>query len=162
MKIVPPEEIAQRAADEGLRVWVCSHGGCATNMLADYLDKRMMGSGVKTPLWHGLLAHAGEHAVLPGVKTVYVWSRDLRASLEAQKRRGVHEEHYRMMLNDSEAEYSDGKMLAAMADQRDRWTKNPDVFSICYDDMQRSIVLLERYLDMRFYGFPEWRGRRRS
>jgi hypothetical protein len=67
-----------------------------------------------------------------------------------------------MLCNDSDASYSDQKMLLAMEKQHDAWCNNPDVFSICYDDMQRSLILLERYLDMRFYGFPAWRGRRRS
>lgn len=159
--IIPPEEIPQRIAEEGLKVWVCSHGGCATNMVADYLDKRLRGSGVKTPAWKDLLAHLGTYVHVPGVKVVYIWSRDLKASLEAQKRRGLHEAHYKMLCNDTDAVYTDQKMLKAMAEQRDAWCNNPDVFSICYDDMQRSLILLERYMDMRFYGFPAWRARSR-
>ena len=160
--IIASEDIPKRIKDEGLKIWVCSHGGCATHLLADYLDKRLHNNGVKTAAWQELLVHLGTYVHVPGVKVVYIYSRDLRASLETQKRRGVHELHYKMLCNDSDAQYTDLKMLQAMAKQRDEWCKNPDVFSICYEDMQRSLILLERYLDMRFYGFPEWRGRRRA
>ena len=54
--IIEESDILQRIKDEKLDVWICGPGGCASNLLSQYLEEHHS-LRTRTKAWHQLLGH---------------------------------------------------------------------------------------------------------
>ena len=54
--IIEESDILQRIKDEELDVWICGPGGCASNLLSQYLEEHHS-LRTRTKAWHQLLGH---------------------------------------------------------------------------------------------------------
>jgi hypothetical protein len=158
-RIVRPSLIPGRIRREAMQLWLCSFGGCGTNMLADYLTAR--GLVVKTPLWHSLLCHhAAPVSVHSPLKAIYVYG-DPILSLRSMKRRpGLGEVNLAKLNNRTGMSYSDASLFRSMLSQFERWTRpnrtNVDILVVRSEDLFESGKhAIAEFLALDVGDFPE-------
>lgn len=140
-----------------LDVWVCSFGGCGTNLLADYLVSK--GLQLHTKEWRERLCHY--HTYVPtNTPAIYMYG-DPIAALKSQKHRGLAELNYKKLQIDrheQDQEYTDEKMLRLMESQYNSWMACKHDFTnilfIKYETLYDNLDNIASFLDIDMTDFP--------
>lgn len=158
--IVSPTEIANRLKQDGLNVWLCTHGGCASNTLALYLES--LGYRIRTHLWHEFACHAPYPILdIPGIKLIYLYSADIECARDSQLRRDLGMTNLSKLTNTKNVTSNDlpNDLLNAMHKQVDTWTSiqtNSNLSTFVFEDLFTNnshskrldaIVKLSNFLD---------------
>lgn len=146
---ITPREVSHRLATEGADLWLCSHGGCATNAVAEYLTAT--GLVIDTKTWRDYACHAPEPFYRPGLPTVYLTAYDLLPCIRSQYHRGLLLKNLTKMQGYKHYPVFDpttleGLDLTPLKQQREMWIEFAD-FVLYYETLPLSLVLILRSFD---------------
>jgi hypothetical protein len=156
--IIQPNEIEKRINEENLELWICSYGGCGTNLLADYLEN-IKQIRIHTKSWRDMLCHCHTYIPTKNCKAIYMYCRDPIDAFKSQIKRGLHVINLKKLVNTTDIEYSDIELLKAMSVQYKNWINEPNVLKICYDTLYEQIPEIESFLKIDMSDFPKKRER---
>ena len=105
-------------------VWVCSFGGCGSNMIAEYLNRK--GKKVYCHAWHLQMCHHPypiKPLNNPNLKCIYIYSDPIDA-IKSQKRRDLLSTNYQKLNNAKDVPYGGHmQMLSSMERQYNNWVE---------------------------------------
>lgn len=115
------DEIPQIIRRESLDVWVCSYGGCASNLFTQYLQAEH-GLNTRTKTWHRSLGHfpAPVHCDIP---KIYLYADPVYAFCSLNRRgTGYWDTNQYKLANSEGITPSQDLLLALMISQFKNWT----------------------------------------
>ena len=140
------------AIQQGMRVWVVSHGGVGSNALASFIE--LNGLLVRTQQWHTSLCHAPgplhTHFSDKLTAAVYLYGDPILA-ICSMKRQGNAYLNLQKLTNrlNMQVHYTDGLLLEAIYHQFKRWTSPQaeqgsfgyKIYHLSHEDIFRSECL---------------------
>ena len=149
------------ALDEGLSIWVVSHGGVASNMLATNLENQGIRSRSKT--WHSDLCHQEKPIASNRLKGAIYLFGDPILAVCSMKRRNNANLNLQKLTGNANAVYSDNALIDAMYKQFKAWTSlttttttSYPIVRLRYEDTfnQKCIDRVNAKLRLHYRAFP--------
>lgn len=139
---------------EALDVWVCSFGGCGTNLLSDYLTSRNL--VCQTQEWHSDLCHY--YTYIPTNKpTIYLYSNPINA-LKSQKRRNIIATNISKLSNGIITTISDEALIYSMCCQFYNWisfsNKSNNLLFVHYSKLYDNLSKIGSFIGIDMREFP--------
>lgn len=148
---ITPRALSVRLRREGVDLWLCSHGGCATNAVSEYLE--YAGLRIRSQTWMDYGCHAPEPFFQPSLPTVYLTAYDLLPCIRSQYHRRLllmnltkmhGYEHYPVF----DPVTLNGLDLTILKQQRDMWIEHAS-FVLYYETLPLSLSIVLRYFRLQ-------------
>ena len=159
--IIPENEIPQRIKDEGLDVWICCYGGCASNLLSIYLEEHHKLT-TRTKAWHQILCHCPK-PIQCDIPKIYVYNDPVYSFCSLHRRGpGFWGVNQYKLANDEHITTSNDYLMQLMFSQFKNWTQNKDddkLLIIHTDELftPEGQKRIENFLNIKLINFPKRR-----